>query len=127
MKRLTEKIRLRLSPEELDYLMRCMEKENASKPWGGRKNLSAFVREKLLTNIGYRNKRLQEQNDSLSYELRKIGVNLNQIARKMNAGFGRPQDVTDLLSYLDSIEQLLQTYIEKTESLWQPDKEGKPQ
>ncbi len=127
MKRLTEKIRLRLSPEELDYLMLCMEKENASTSCGGRKNLSAFVREKLLTNIGYRNKRLQEQNDSLSYELRKIGVNLNQIARKMNAGFGRPQDVTDLLSYLDSIERLLQTYIEQTESLWHLNEEGKTQ
>lgn len=119
MKLRTEKIRIRLTIEELEYLKQCMKEDGSAKFHNGKENLSAYVRDRLLSNIGYRNKMLEKQNENLNYELRKIGVNVNQIARKLNAGFGSRQDITDLFSYLNIIEQMLEDYQKKVSELWE--------
>lgn len=119
MKLRTEKIRIRLTIEELEYLKQCMKEDDGAKFHNGKENLSGYVRDRLLSNIGYRNKALEKQNENLNYELRKIGVNVNQIARKINAGFGSRQDITDLFSYLNIIEQMLEDYQKKVSELWE--------
>lgn len=119
MKLRTEKIRIRLTIEELEYLKQCMKEDDGAKFHNGKENLSGYVRDRLLSNIGYRNKALEKQNEKLTYELRKIGVNVNQIARKINAGFGSRQDITDLFSYLNIIEQMLEDYQKKVSELWE--------
>ena len=119
MKLRTEKIRIRLTIEELEYLKQCMKEDDGAKFHNGKENLSGYVRDRLLSNIGYRNKALEKQNKNLNYELRKIGVNVNQIARKINAGFGSRQDITDLFSYLNIIEQMLEDYQKKVSELWE--------
>ena len=119
MKRRTEKIRIRVTDEELNYLKVCMAKDGGMKFKNGKENFSAYLRDRLLTNVGYRNKILEQQNKDLDYDLRKIGVNINQIARKINAGFGSRQDITNLFSYLNNIEQMLEDYQKKVSELWE--------
>lgn len=119
MKRRTEKIRLRLTDEELNFLKRRMDEDGSAKFHSGKNNFSAYLRDRLLANAGYRNHILEQQNNNLDYELRKIGVNINQIARKINGGFGSRKDITDLYSYLNRIGQLVEEYQKKVEELWE--------
>ena len=119
MRRFTEIIRVRLTADELNYIKKCMKEEGSGKFQNGKENLSAYVRQRLMANMGYRNTILEKQNENLAYEIRKIGVNINQIARKLNAGFGSRQDITDLFFCLNLIQQTLDAYQKKVNMLWE--------
>lgn len=107
MKRRTEYIRVRLTPEELEQLMETMAKEDGLGSYGGQKNISEYVRRKIFSETDYRNQLLKLQHENIRYELRKIGTNINQVTRKINAGFGSPED----LIYLQSeIKKLIKTF-----------------
>ena len=99
-----ERVHVRLSREELDHLKMCA-KSSGGKFKNGRVNFSDYLRVQLLSGSGYRDEVLIRQLRELKYELRKIGTNVNQIARKINSGFGVPQDLERLTGYLARIEE----------------------
>ena len=65
--------------------------------------VSAVLRE-LICGVTIRQRPPQELHD-LYVEINHIGNNINQIARKANAGFATKDDVRELLFLMKAIEQ----------------------
>ena len=85
----------------------------------GKENFSGFLRERLLARTNYKNENLRQQLLDLRYELRKIGVNVNQIAKKVNAGYGTQKDLADLKFCLMEIRKNFLTYEEMVMERWE--------
>lgn len=113
----TERLRLRLSDDELEFLKEQADASGA-KFKNGKTNLSRYVRETLLAGSGLRDEQLQRGIRSLAYEFRKIGTNINQIARKINADIGTPEDLIRLTDYLDRIETKFAGFLKEVEEHW---------
>lgn len=119
MERYTEKIRIRVTKEELEHLKKCSGSFSNTRFQNGRENFSGYLREKLLAESNHKNKNLDQQIKNLHYELRKIGTNVNQVARKVNGGFGTPKDVEELKHYMEQIEKLFTDFQKEVENIWQ--------
>lgn len=119
MERRTEKIRVRLTEEELEHLKKCSSSFSKAKFRNGRENFSEYLRAKLLAESNYKNKMIEQKMGELRYELRKIGTNVNQIAKKINSGFGSPNDIEELERHMDRIEQSIEKFREEVERAWQ--------
>lgn len=68
-------------------------------------NRSEYIR-KLITGKRIRARPPQELGQ-LYYEINKIGVNVNQIARNVNAGVASDKDITQALFLLKKIYELM--------------------
>lgn len=112
-------IRVRLTKNEYDLLLREAEKDGYAKYKNGELNLSSFIRGKLFTEMAARKNTGKELRE-LSYQIRKIGVNINQAVKKINSGREGKNDDTYLLTELAEVERLLKKY-EKVlgENRWQ--------
>ena len=96
---------LRLSEPEYIYLKKCAEGAEFRFKHG-RVNFSGYVRSMLLEKSGYKNTTYLRQLRDVAYELRKIGTNVNQIAKKINQGYiGSSDDLAELKAYLERIEK----------------------
>lgn len=96
---------LRLSEPEYIYLKKCAEGAEFRFK-NGRVNFSGYVRSMLLEKSGYKNTTYLRQLRDVAYELRKIGTNVNQIAKKINQGYiGSSEDLAELKAYLERIEK----------------------
>ena len=96
---------LRLSEPEYIYLKKCAEGAEFRFK-NGRVNFSGYVRSMLLEKSGYKNTTYLRQLRDVAYELRKIGTNVNQIAKKINQGhIGSSDDLAELKAYLERIEK----------------------
>ena len=73
---------------------------------------------KLLEASGYQNSLLERQMRDVRYELRKIGTNINQIAKKINSGFGTLGDLRELERYLADIEGIFSEFGKEVEHAW---------
>jgi Bacterial mobilisation protein (MobC). len=102
-KKLGEGIRIRLTRIEKELLTERCRKEGYS-------NLSDFGRAKLLRKREIRRIETSEEFSELmgqmDFELNKIGVNLNQIARKLNTYLGYQLDSEDKRTLNNSYEML---------------------
>ena len=90
----------------------------AGRTKSGALNLSGYMRDQVLSAAGIRNAALTNSTAKLQYEMRKLGVNVNQIARKLNAGIGTQKDIEILFAKIDQIERLLGQYMDKVDELW---------
>jgi hypothetical protein len=102
-KKLGEGIRIRLTRKEKELLAERCRKEGYS-------NLSDFGRAKLLRKREIRrieaSKEFSELIGQMDFELNKIGVNLNQIAKKLNTYLGYQLDSQDKRTLNNSYETL---------------------
>lgn len=111
------KFTFRLTQEEYEFLLeRSKQADISGKNY---KTLSDFIRESTLEKNGYHSRIIKEQLHDLKYEIRKIGVNVNQVTKKINGGFGTLKDVETLESSLLGIEKHLKVYEERLTALWQ--------
>ena len=100
---------VRLTKKEYEILMTDAENDTDSKNKKGNTDLSKYVRKILFAekkghNLG---KELRE----LNYQIRKIGVNVNQAVKRLNAGRELPGDDTYLLTALADVEEQLQIFL----------------
>lgn len=121
--RRTVNLKLRMTTEEMKYLKAQADAQEGFEFRGGKrkgeKNYSGFYRERLLANTNYKNEELKQRQRQLAYEVRKIGVNVNQIAKKINSGFGTRKDLAILEGHLEKIEQLFLEDKEACERAWE--------
>ena len=68
------------------------------------KNVSAYIR-KCIFEQSNNPAAIQKELKGLAYQVRKIGVNINQVAAKVNAGYATPVDMENLLFYLKKVEE----------------------
>lgn len=118
MRRLTEHVTIRLSPEELEHLKKCSGSFWDAKFSNGKENFSGYLRTKLLEESKYQNSLLERQVRDVRYELRKIGTNVNQIAKKINSGFGTLNDLQELECYLADIECIFSEFRKGVDQAW---------
>ena len=105
--------------EELEYLEKCFAKEKTVCFKDGRGNFSGFLRALILQNSNYKNINLQKQMKDLRYEVRKIGININQIAKKINSGLGTQNDLEEVKNDLNELKNLLEKYQNEVERVWE--------
>lgn len=114
----TEVISLRMTREELEHLEKCSSSSKTAKFSNGRDNFSEYLRVQLFSGSGYRNKKLEMDVNHVRYELRKIGTNVNQIAKKINSGYGTPTDLKELEQYLARVESVFERFKKEVEDTW---------
>lgn len=107
-KTLGEGIRVRLTNREKELLVERCRKEGYS-------TLSDFGRAKLLRKREIRrieaSKEFSELMGQMDFELNKIGVNLNQIAKKLNTYLGYQLDSEDKRTLNNSYEILKKCFV----------------
>lgn len=81
-------LRLRVTKEEYDFLTEQAEKNEETNHRNGSKNLSAYLRRTVLQRSGYHTEeKLQRELKELVYQIRKIGVNINQATKQLNTEY----------------------------------------
>ena len=103
----------RITEEEFKFLLKQAKNTKNHKNKKGNLNFSSFLREKLLfdnRNVIKKNNELQLKD--LTFQVRKIGNNINQVTKQINAGFGNPKMIPELNSRLDKIYDLVEKYLE---------------
>lgn len=107
-KKLDEGIRVRLTNREKELLTERCRKEGYS-------TMSDFCRAKLLRKREIRrieaSKEFSEVMGHMDFDLNKIGVNLNQIAKKLNTYLGYQLDSEDKRTLNDSYEILKKCFL----------------
>jgi hypothetical protein len=101
----TENIKVRLTPSEKEKIDELIKKYNV-------KNLSEFIREVILTKkykVKNCNCKCKKEYKELLYQVSKIGVNLNQIARLCNT---RGSVDAKILQVLAKMEEKLDLLLE---------------
>ena len=67
------------------------------------KNISAYIRKCIFSSS--RNPwELKKELKEMNYQIRKIGVNINQAVTKINSGYGSPSDIRMLQQCLADVE-----------------------
>ena len=77
------KITFRVTQEEYDLIDSKKQTEKHF-VYGGRWDMSAYIRNLVLSQSGGADVRIDKELSHLNYEIRKIGVNINQIAHKLS-------------------------------------------
>ncbi|MBQ6392014.1 MAG: MobC family plasmid mobilization relaxosome protein [Eubacterium sp.] len=100
-------IALRLSKNEYKKLLslaaedpECLMKQS------GRPSLSSYIR-KCIFCSGDHPENLKKEIRSLTYQVRKAGVNINQAVHWINAGYGSEGKLREILENQRRIEELL--------------------
>lgn len=81
-------------------------------------NYSKFYRKILLSQANHKNEELKKLQEDLVYQVRKIGVNINQVVKRINAGYGRWDDAKLLLDEQHEVELRMDKVIEECEKRW---------
>ncbi|WP_331487244.1 plasmid mobilization relaxosome protein MobC [Anaerobutyricum hallii] len=109
------RIDIRLSEKEYQLLLSKAGNDLETKTKKGDKaNTSAYIRKCIFLQED-RPVRLEKELKNLSYQVRKIGVNINQVVAKINAGYGNQIDIYDLEKALEQVKHEMKTLNEKVE------------
>lgn len=100
----SRKITFRVSEDEYEQIL-SMQKKWKQYSYGGKWNLSGFVRALVLSNCGFKDAEKTRMLRQMNYELRKIGVNINQIAHKLNGNIGDPRDAAYVIELMTDLNQ----------------------
>lgn len=117
---------LRLSEKEYQKLvsLAALEPDCQAKR-SGKPSLSAYVRKQILRS-GDQPVDLVEELKPLSYQIRKAGININQVARRVNAGLWDGRELNEILACQQRMEELLDEILCLVrEQQGQEEKEGK--
>lgn len=101
----TRKIEVRLRPSEYD---KVVERSRQA----GAKNVTEYIRERIFLNDPGRSGAVAAELKRLNYEIGKIGVNINQIAHRVNGGYGFSHgDFKFLNEKLCQINNLIRNFV----------------
>lgn len=117
--RRTINLKVRLTPDEYAHLQAAAEDDDSVRyPKDGRVNYSRFYRKHLLAQTNFKNEELIKLQENLVYQVRKIGVNINQAVKRINAGYGRWDDAKLLLDELREVNLQMDQVIKECEKRW---------
>ena len=78
---------LRLTEAEYRHIREKADQDAETRRKDGTRNLSAYMRNRVLQESGFRGDAgVERELRQLSYQVRKIGVNINQATKKINSG-----------------------------------------
>ena len=100
-------ITLRLSKSEYKNLLSLAEEDpDCTMKKSGKPSLSSYIR-KCIFYSGDHPENLKKELRSLTYQVRKAGININQAVHWINAGYGDSGKVREILENQRKIESLL--------------------
>lgn len=70
------------------------------------KNISAYIRKCIFEPV-LEPSSLKKELKETNYQIRKIGVNINQVAEKVNSGYASSLDIHNMEVYLQLVEKQL--------------------
>lgn len=109
-------VKVRFSPAEYDKLLALAEKDELSRTRMGKKNVSAYIRQcSLTTSAEMTAMQIRNELREIRYQVRKIGVNINQTTKKINAGFGTQLDIEIMEEELKKMNAAIDRMLEKME------------
>lgn len=95
---------IRFTQEEYQEIVRLAEQDTGTKRKKTQeKNVSAYIR-KCIFDRSDNPASIKKELRDLSYQVRKIGVNINQVVTKVNAGYAVPVDIDTLVFYMKKVE-----------------------
>ena len=101
------RIEIRLTKEEYDRLIRMAKSDpDCIIKRSGKASISAYIRKRTLYS-GDQPESLKKEMKDLTYQIRKIGVNINQAVYRINAGIYSGREMKELQVSLRKIEFLL--------------------
>ena len=109
------KITFRVTQEEYDLIDSKKQTEKHF-VYGGRWDMSAYIRNLVLSQSGGADVRIDKELSHLNYEIRKIGVNTNQIAHKLNANYGDPRDAQYVMELMTELTKTVDEFKEQFKS-----------
>lgn len=80
----------------------------------GRVNIAAYIRDTLFRKE-MEEVRYYQELKNLTYQIRKIGVNINQVTAKINSGYRNYDSVFYLQKNLSQVEEAVEQLIKKLE------------
>ena len=109
------KITFRVTQEEYDLIDSKKQTEKHF-VYGGTWGMSAYIRNLVLSQSGGADVRIDKELSHLNYEIRKIGVNINQIAHKLNANYGDPRDAQYVMELMTELTKTVDEFKEQFKS-----------
>lgn len=100
---------------ELDFLKNKALQEKKYCFRNGSANLSEYIRSCVLMQSGWRQETYVREVKELCYQIRKISVNINRVAAKINSGSQGMDAVRMLQENQERAEQKLQELLDKLE------------
>ena len=76
------------------------------------KNISAYIRKCIFEPV-LEPSSLKKELKETNYQIRKIGVNINQVAAKVNSGYASSLDIHNMEVYLQLVEKQLYYLMDK--------------
>lgn len=111
-------IGLKLTQDEYEHISRMAENDTDTRWKSGKKNLSAYIRKCLLQSTGYRRDgQIKKELDRLTYQIRKIGVNVNQATKKINSNFYDIEITERLHDELKEVNRNLREFMDRLEEM----------
>lgn len=104
---------IRFSDREIECLKKEAQKSKRYHFRNGGVNLPDFIRNHVLEQSGIKKESYARDIRNLIYQVRKIGVNVNQVAAKINSGYRGMDAVSTLLENQNRIEQELEILLKK--------------
>ena len=101
------RLELRLSEQEYDRLYTLAAADPDCRMKSGRASLSAYVRKHIIWS-GSDPYDLRREVRSLTFQVRKAGVNIKQAARWINAGYGSSSELEKMEACQEKIQSLLE-------------------
>lgn len=108
-------IHVRLTKAEYQHLQQKMEESAALSEGGRREDLSKYIRKIIFERTGWKGGWMKAELRNISYQIRKIGVNVNQIAKKINSGYRGRDEIARLEEHFGTIEQHFEELLKKME------------
>ena len=97
-----KQIHIRLTKDDYDNIKHRSQKANLTMT---DYMMKSALNKKIIVIVGYK---------EVFHEIRKIGININQIARKCNMGLVQQSAIEEIQTYMEQIWQLLRYSQEKT-------------
>lgn len=111
-------IGLKLTQDEYEHISRRAENDADTRWKSGKKNLSAYIRKCVLQSTGYRREgQIKKELDRLTYQIRKIGVNVNQATKKINSNFYDVEITERLHDELKEVNRNLREFMDRLEEI----------
>lgn len=115
---------LRLTREEYGHVCKKADEDGETRRRDGARNLSAYMRKCVLRESGYRDRAMLERElHQLAFQVRKIGVNVNQATKKINSGYWNRDTVVGLREGLAQVGREMGALTRAVREAWDGDHE----
>lgn len=107
------RIMIRFTESEVSFLKKKAAEKKETTFSDGSVNFSGYLRKKVLEESGWKADTTARELRELNYQIRKIGVNINQVAAKINSGYRGSDAVCQLQNDVSLIQKKVECFTRK--------------